>query len=120
MNANRLSDSEYRLMDVIWENEPMLAKELAAICLEKYEWKKTTVYTLIKRICDKKLLLFENKMVKSLVGRDQVNKMESEDLLHKAYGDSVSDFFAAFLQDRKLSKKEATNIKKMIEACTKK
>ena len=116
----RLSDSEYRLMDILWEKEPMLATELAEVCFEKYEWKKSTVYTMLKRMGDKDILRFENKMVESLVNRDEVNKSEGEALLHKGYGDSLPAFFAAFLEDRKLSKSEATKLKKMIEDAAKK
>lgn len=111
----KLSESEYRLMDVIWEKEPISAMELAGICLEKYDWKKSTVYTMLKRMGDKGLLLFENKTVESLVEKEQVNKSEGDALLHKAYGGSIPDFFAAFLQDRKLTKDEAERIQKMIE-----
>lgn len=111
----KLSESEYRLMDVIWDKEPISAMELAGICLEKYDWKKSTVYTMLKRMGDKGLLLFENKMVESLVEREQVGKAEGESLLHKAYGGSLPDFFAAFLQDRKLSKEEAERLQRMIE-----
>ena len=115
----KLSDSEYRLMDILWEKEPMLATELAEVCFEKYEWKKSTVYTMLKRMGDKDILRFENKMVESLVNRDEVNKSEGEALLHKGYGDSLPAFFAAFLEDRKLSKSEATKLKKMIEDASK-
>ena len=81
MTDVRLSESEYRLMDVIWEKEPISAMELTGICLEKYDWKKSTVYTMLKRMGDKGLLLFENKMVESLVEKEQVNKSEGENLL---------------------------------------
>ena len=111
----RLSESEYRLMDVIWEKEPISAMELSVICLEKYDWKKSTVYTMLKRMGDKGLLLFENKMVGSLVKKEQVNRSEGDALLNKAYGGSIPDFFAAFLQDRKLTQEEAERIEKMIK-----
>jgi predicted transcriptional regulator len=115
MTDVKLSESEYRLMDVIWEKEPISAMELSGICLEKYDWKKSTVYTMLKRMGEKGLLLFENKKVEALVERDQVNKSEGESLLHKAYGGSLPDFFAAFLQDRKLTKDEAERLQKLIE-----
>ncbi|MCR5458454.1 MAG: BlaI/MecI/CopY family transcriptional regulator [Acetatifactor sp.] len=115
MTDVKLSESEYRLMDVIWEKEPISAMELAGICLEKYDWKKSTVYTMLKRMGEKGLLLFENKKVEAMVEREQVNKSEGESLLHKAYGGSLPDFFAAFLQDRKLTKDEAERLQKLIE-----
>lgn len=119
MTEIKLGDSEYRLMEVIWEKEPILATELTEICLEKFEWKKSTVYTMVKRLGDKGILKFEDKIVVSLVDREKVNRSEGEALLKKAYGGSVSDFFAAFLQDRKLSKAEAVKIKQMIEEASK-
>ena len=115
MESVKLSNSEYRLMEILWEKEPITAIELSGICLEKYDWKKSTVYTMLKRMGDKGLLLFENKIVASLVEKEQVNKSEGDALLHKAYGGSIPDFFAAFLQDRKLTKDEAQRIQKMIE-----
>ena len=65
---------------------------------------------MIKRMGDKEILVFENKMVRSLVSKEQIDKYEGEALLQKAYGNSISDFLAAFLQDRKLTKKEAERI----------
>ena len=111
----RLSDSEYRLMDIVWEREPIAAMELAAVCLECFDWKKSTVYTMLKRLGDKGVVLFENKMVSALVKKEQVDQCEREALLRKAYGGSVSNFFAAFLQGRKLTEEEAVKIRKMIE-----
>lgn len=111
----RLSESEYRLMDVIWDREPISAMELSSICLEKFDWKKSTVYTMLKRMGDKGILLFENKTVTALVKREQANRSEGDALLNKAYGGSLPDFFAAFLQDRKLTKEEAERIQRMIE-----
>ncbi|MBO4291709.1 MAG: BlaI/MecI/CopY family transcriptional regulator [Lachnospiraceae bacterium] len=110
----RLSDGEYRLMDIVWDREPVSAAELAGICLEKFGWKKSTVYTVLKRLGDKGILSFENKIVASLVKMEQVDRTESEALLEKAYGGSVANFFAAFLQDRKLTAEEAERIRKMI------
>ena len=111
----RLSESEYRLMDVIWDREPISAMELSSICLEKFDWKKSTVYTMLKRMGDKGILLFENKTVTALVKREQANRSEGDALLNKAYGGSLPDFFAAFLQDRKLTKEEAERLQRMIE-----
>lgn len=111
----KLTESEYRLMDIIWDKEPIAAAELAGICLEKFDWKKSTVYTMLKRMGDKGILLFEKKMVTALVKKDQVNRSEGNALLNRAYGGSLPDFFAAFLQDRKLTKEEAVKLQKMIE-----
>ncbi len=111
----KLSDSEYRLMDILWDNEDMEATLLVSICLEKYGWKKPTVYTMLKRLGEKGALRFENRIVSALVCKNQVDKSESEALLNKAYKGSISSFLSAFLQDKKLTKEDADRLKKMIE-----
>lgn len=115
----KLTESEYRLMEIVWEREPIAATDLAGVCLEKFDWKKSTVYTMLKRMGDKGILLFEEKMVTSLIKKEQADRSESNALLMRAYGGSVTDFFAAFLQDRKLTKEEAARIQKMIEDAAK-
>lgn len=115
MDELKLSEGEYRLMDVIWEREPIPAARLAEICADKYGWKRPTVYTMLKRMGKKEYLLFEDKMVTSLIGKEQVNRAEGDTLLRKGYGDSLPDFIAAFLKERTLSKDDAKRIQKMIK-----
>ena len=119
MENIKLGEAEYRLMNIVWEKGPLPAMELAGICLEQYDWKKSTVYTMLKRLGDKGVLIFEEKVVTALIPKEQVDRMESQALLEKAYRGSVPDFFAAFLQDRKLTREEAVRIQKMIEEAMK-
>lgn len=119
MENIKLGEAEYRLMNIVWEKGPLPAMELAGICLEQYDWKKSTVYTMLKRLGDKGVLAFEEKVVTALIPKEQVDRMESQALLEKAYRGSVPDFFAAFLQDRKLTREEAVRIQKMIEEAMK-
>ena len=119
MENIKLGEAEYRLMNIVWEKGPLPAMELAGICLEQYDWKKSTVYTMLKRLGAKGVLTFEEKVVTALIPKEQVDRMESQALLEKAYRGSVPDFFAAFLQDRKLTREEAVRIQKMIEEAMK-
>lgn len=119
MENIKLGEAEYRLMNIVWEKGPLPAMELAGICLEQYDWKKSTVYTMLKRLGDKGVLTFEEKVVTALIPKEQVDRMESQALLEKAYRGSVPDFFAAFLQDRRLTREEAVRIQKMIEEAMK-
>ena len=116
---SRLSESEYRLMEIVWENGQIEASVLAGICLERFDWKKSTVYTMLKRLGDKGALLFEKRMVKPLIEKEQVDRSESEALLNKSFGGSLPDFMAAFLQGRKLTEEEANRLLEMIEEATK-
>lgn len=110
----RLSESEYRLMDIIWNEEPIGSTELSRLCLEKLGWKKSTSYTMLKRLADKKAIQNHEAVVTPLIDKDQVIRHESDALLEKSFGGSVPDFFAAFLQDRKLTREEAEKIAEMI------
>lgn len=110
----RLSESEYRLMDIIWNEEPIGSTELSRLCLEKLGWKKSTSYTMLKRLADKKAIQNHEAVVTSLIDKDQVIRHESDALLEKSFGGSVPDFLAAFLQDRKLTREEAEKIAEMI------
>ena len=116
---SRLSESEYRLMEIVWENGQIEASVLAGICLESFDWKKSTVYTMLKRLGDKGALLFEKRMVKPLIEKEQIDRSESEALLNKSFGGSLPNFMAAFLQGRKLTEEEANRLLEMIEEATK-
>ena len=120
MEEFKLFDAEYKFLDIIWELEPINSTELAKICFEKLGWKKSTTYTMIRKLCSRDILKNENATVTSLIKREQVQKYESEALLEKSFDNSLPAFMATFLQDKKLSKKEAEELKNMIEEASKK
>jgi predicted transcriptional regulator len=115
----KLFNAEYRFMDIIWELEPINSTELTKICMQSLGWKKSTTYTMIRKLSERGILQNEEATVTALVKREQVQKYESEALLEKAFDGSLPAFLAAFLQDKKLSKQEAEEIEKMIEEATK-
>jgi predicted transcriptional regulator len=115
----RLFDAEYKFMDIIWKLEPINSTELTKVCLQKLGWKKPTTYTMIRKLSERGILKNEDAIVTTLVKREQVQKYESEMLLEKSFDNSLPAFLAAFLQGRKLSKREADEIKRMIEEAAK-
>jgi predicted transcriptional regulator len=119
MEKLKLFDAEYKLMDIIWKLEPINSTELTKVCMEKLGWKKSTTYTMIRKLSQRGILKNENATVTALVKREQVQKYESEVLLEKAFDNSLPAFLATFLQGKKLSKQEAEEIKKMIEEAAK-
>lgn len=116
----RLTDNEYQMMELIWDREPVLATKLVEICLEECGWKKSTVYTMIRRMDNKGILSFEDGMVISKVNREKVLRAEGDALFQKICDKSLPDFFAAFLEGKKLSKEESAKIQKIIQEATKK
>lgn len=119
MGEFKLFDAEYKFLDIIWGLEPINSTELTKVCLRKLGWKKSTTYTMIRKLSERGFLKNENATVTALVKREQVQKYESEALLEKAFDNSLPAFLAAFLQDNKLSQQEAEELKKMIEEATK-
>ncbi len=115
----KLFDAEYKFMAIIWEREPINSTELVKIINEKLGWQKSTTYTMIKKLSEKGLLQNENAMVRALVKREEVQNYESEALLEKSFDGSLPLFIATFLQSKKLSKKEAEEIQRMVEEATK-
>lgn len=119
MEEFKLFDAEYKFLDIIWELEPVNSTELSKACLEKLGWKKSTTYTMIRKLSERGILINENAIVKSLITKEQVQKHESETLLEKSFDNSLPSFLASFLKDKKLTKNEAEEIKKMIEEASK-
>ncbi len=111
----QINESEYRFMDVLWDREPVSSTELVKSCMEKLGWKKSTTYTVIKKLSEKGVVSNENAVVRALVKRKQIQKQESAEFLEKKFKGSLPAFLTAFLQDRKLTKEEAEKLQKMID-----
>lgn len=119
MENLKIFDAEYRFMCIVWEKEPVNSTELVKLCQNEFGWKKSTTYSVIKRLSERGVLKSENAVVTALVERIQVQKYESEQMLEKTFDNSLPCFITAFLQDKKLSQDEAEQIKKMIEEAMK-
>ena len=119
MSEFKLFDAEFKFVSIIWEVEPINSTQLVRICNERLGWKKSTTYTVLKKLSDRGILQNENTIVTALVKREQVQKYESEVLLNRTFDGSLPDFMAAFLEDRKLSKDEAAELHQMIEKAEK-
>lgn len=119
MENVKVFDAEYRFMCIVWEKGPINSTELVRLCGRQFGWKKSTTYSVIKRLSERGVLKNENAVVTALVNRIQVQKYESEQILEKTFDNSLPCFITAFLQDKKLTRSEAEQIKKMIEEAVK-
>ncbi|MFT4147033.1 MAG: BlaI/MecI/CopY family transcriptional regulator [Mobilitalea sp.] len=119
MESLKIFDAEYRFMCLVWDKEPINSTDLVKLCQDEFGWKKSTTYSVIKRLSERGALKNENAVVSALVTRLQVQKYESEQVLEKTFNNSLPSFITAFLQDKKLTSQEAEQIKKMIEEATK-
>ena len=115
MEEYKLFDAEYRLLSVIWENEPVNSTELSKICLDKFDWKRPTTFNLIRKLSDRGFVQNEKATVTALVKKEQVAQYESEMLVEKNFSGSLPAFIAAFLKGKKITEEEAAEVKRMID-----
>ena len=115
METPKIFESEYRFCLILWENEPVTAAELVKLCLDQLGWKRTTTYTVIKRLCERGVLKNENGTVTSLVSKEQVQASEIDELVEKKFEGSLPAFVAAFTRHQNLSEKELDEVQRMID-----
>lgn len=115
MEYKKLFDAEYKVMQIVWKNEPLTSRELAEICFKELEWKKSTTYTMLKRLIEKGYIQNDNATVTSLISKEEVQKRESKDFIEKNFAGSLYSFIAAFTSDNDLSDEEIKKIQKLIK-----
>ncbi|GAE87183.1 BlaI/MecI/CopY family transcriptional regulator [Acetivibrio straminisolvens] len=119
MEKYKLFDAEYKFVSIVWDNEPVNSTELVKLCADKLGWKKSTTYTVLKKLCERGILQNRDATVTSLVKREDVQKYESRAMLERTFDGSLPKFLTAFLSDRKLSEQEAEELKRIIEEAVK-
>lgn len=115
MHPFKLGEMEQRFADLIWEKEPIASGELVRLCGGVFNWKRTTTYTMLKRLCQRELFVNENGTVKACMTKQEFQAAQGEQFLNDNFGGSLPVFLAAFSRRRKLSGKEVEELRKMIE-----
>ena len=110
-----LSDCEYRLMDIIWDYAPVESGKLVKLAEEDLNWKKSTTYTILRRLSAKGMVVNEDAVVKALIERDKVQSYESSRIVKRTFGGSLPSFLMSFLGDRTLTSSEAEELKDLID-----
>ena len=105
-----------RFADLIWANEPVASGELVKLCEEEFQWKKSTTYTVLRKLCDKGLFQNDDGIVSSLISKEEFYSAKSEQIVEKSYAGSLPAFVAAFISNKKLTPKEVDEIQQMIDA----
>lgn len=119
MEKYKLFDGEYKFVSLVWESEPVNSTELVKLCLDRLGWKKSTTYTVLRKLCDRGILKNEEALVSAIVKKEDVQKYESKAVVEKNFGGSLPQFLTAFLDERKITGKEAAELKRIIEEATK-
>ena len=115
MTEYRLGPIEARFADLIWENEPVSSGTLVKLCEEKLEWKKSTTYTMLKRLCQKGIFQNAEGIVTSLISKEEFESLQSQEFVEETFDGSLPRFVAAFTRKKKLSEAEIEELKKLID-----
>lgn len=115
MEIPKIHESEYRFCLIMWEHEPVTAAVLVKLCQEQLGWKRTTTYTVIKRLGERGVLKNESGTITSLVSRDKAQAWEIDELVEKKFQGSLPAFIAAFTKRQDMSAAELDEIQRMID-----
>ncbi len=116
MGELSLGSVEGRFADIIWQREPVSSGELVKICEKELEWKKSTTYTVLKKLCDRGIFKNEGGRVTSLISKEEYCSIRSQRFVEDTFEGSLPAFIAAFAKRQELSKKDIEDIKAMIDA----
>ena len=115
MDIPKIHESEYRFCLIMWEHEPVTAARLVKLCQEQLGWKRTTTYTVIKRLGERGVLKNENGTISSLVSKKEVQACEIEELVEKKFEGSLPAFIAAFTRQQNITEEELDEVQRMID-----
>ena len=116
MEELKLGTVESKFADIIWENEPISSGQLVKICGQQLDWKKSTTYTMLKRLCERGLFQNEKGMVAALMTKEEFGAAQSEKIIEESFDGSLPAFIAAFTSRKKLSPDDVNEIQKMIDS----
>ncbi len=116
MGEIRLHEGELNVMELLWSNKALAAKDIAKIIKEYIGWEKNTTYTVIKRLIDKGAIIREDPgfICRANVTKRKIQDIETQALLNQLYNGSVSNFITAYLAEQKLSGADIAELKKII------
>ena len=115
MSELRMGAIESRFADMIWENEPVPSPELVKIAERELNWKKSTTYTVLKRLCERGIFQNQGGVVTSLISRQDFYAVQSEEFVEETFSGSLPAFLAAFTTRKKLSEEEIAELQALID-----
>ena len=116
MEELKLGTVEAHFADIVWEHAPISTKELVEICRQELDWKRTTTYTVLKKLCEKGLFQTADSRVSVLISRDEFCAIQSERFVADTFGGSLPAFIAAFASRKKPNEKDLREIRRMIDS----
>ncbi len=105
---------ESRFADIIWSNEPLSSSKLAMLSAEELQWKKTTSFTVLKRLCDKGIFQNNKGTVTSLISKQDFYSIQSEKFVEETFDGSLPAFLTAFTARKQLTQREVSELRHMV------
>ena len=115
MKEYRLTEAELKLAEIIWENEPILSPALVKLCETNLNWKKSTTYTMLKKLEIKEIFINNKGTVGSLLTREEFYTEQSKQIVEEGFDGSFPRFLAAFTRNKQLSNKEIHELQELID-----
>lgn len=107
---------ESKFADIIWQGEPLTTAELVKLCEKRFNWKRTTTYTVLKRLSERGLFQNNNGTVTSLISREEFYSVQSEKFVEETFAGSLPAFLAAFTSRKELTADEIAEIRRIIDS----
>ena len=115
MTQYRLGEVESDFAALIWDNEPLPSSRLVELCRERLDWKKSTTYTVLRRLCQKGIFQNEGGVVTARISREEFAGRQSREFVDETFGGSLPKFLAAFTSRQKLSAEEVEQLQRLID-----
>ena len=112
----RMGAVETRFAELIWDNEPMGSGELVKLCAQELNWKKSTTYTVLKKLCERGIFANEDGVVRSLYNKEQFYAAQSRQYVEETFQGSLPAFMAAFSAGHKLTEKELKEVQALLDS----
>lgn len=116
MEAYKLGEMEARFADLIWEHAPIRSGELTKLCEEKFDWKRTTTYTMLKRLCERGIFANESGMVNVKMTKDEFLAGQGSSFIEEHFDGSLPLFLTAFSRKNKLSREDVEKLQQLIDS----
>lgn len=116
MGEIRLHEGELNIMELLWSNKVLAAKDIAKIIKEYIGWEKNTTYTVIKRLIDKGAIVREEPgfLCRAIISKRSVQKIETKVLLDKLFNGSLNTFLVEYLNSQTLKKTEILELERIL------
>lgn len=115
MDESRLGAVESRFADLIWEHAPLSSGELVKLCQEELEWKKSTTYTVLKKLCDRGIFQNAGGVVSPMLSREEFYSRQSRKYVEETFDGSLPAFIAAFAAGKKIAERDLAEIRRMLD-----